>query len=189
MLEDPWKNQSMCWIAGRYLYVQTAEIMVVRQAQELVNKVNVVGTKESFALDEWQISSDAKDRKAGKFTLLNKNDASKLSFKAESEEDVEERWLKAIKEILDSEPEEEPAPSSDKSSNDEDSTDDKDLTFRLEGYHNFFYQNGDKYEGEWLGGKKHGSGRYIRADGTVYEVNHGHAVASFNGLHATNGPD
>ena len=141
--------------------------MIVRQGQDLINKVNVSGPQESFSLDEWLLSGDAKDRKATKFTFVNKTDASKLSFKAETVEDLE-RWINALNKVLESEPPEPSPAAHDNAGNGDES--DSELTFRLDGYHNFFYQNGDKYEGEWKAGKKHGLGRYIRADGTVYQV-------------------
>ena len=167
ILEDPWKTLCMCWVENRMLVVQGAEIMIVRQGQDLINKVNVSGPQESFSLDEWLLSGDAKDRKATKFTFVNKTDASKLSFKAETVEDLE-RWINALNKVLESEPPEPSPAAHDNAGNGDES--DSELTFRLDGYHNFFYQNGDKYEGEWKAGKKHGLGRYIRADGTVYQV-------------------
>ena len=33
------------------------------------------------------------------------------------------------------------------------------------------FENGDEYDGEWLGGLKHGRGCYRYADGATYEVN------------------
>jgi hypothetical protein len=166
ILEDPWKSLYMCWLEKRSICLQPAELMTVRQGQEIVNKVNLVGTEESFVLDEWQLSSDAKDRKETKFTLVNKSDGTKLSLKADTKDDTE-RWIAAIQEILDSDPPEESDASDTRS---EESQSDSDLTFQLDGYHNFFYHNGDKYEGEWKQGKKHGTGRYIRSDGTIYQV-------------------
>ena len=32
----------------------------------------------------------------------------------------------------------------------------------------YFYDNGDRYEGEFLDGKRHGSGRYFFSDGNSY---------------------
>ena len=38
-------------------------------------------------------------------------------------------------------------------------------------YHKLDYANGDSYEGEWLGGKRWGRGKYSTKDGDVYEGN------------------
>jgi hypothetical protein len=42
-------------------------------------------------------------------------------------------------------------------------------TEKLNGRHKFVYSNGDVYDGEWVNGKKQGTGTYTRADGSVYD--------------------
>jgi len=177
MFEDPWKTFVMCWIVGRNFFLQPVEVMTVRQGQGTANKTTPNGPEESFRLDDWIVSTDAKDRKAQKFTLVNKDSGEKLSFRAPSDNEVEDKWIKEIQHALESEPYE--AEAAQNGDVDDGATDGVGPTLQLDGYHNFFYGNGDKYEGEWASGKKHGSGRYIRADGTVYmgmyrnDVKHG----------------
>ena len=40
---------------------------------------------------------------------------------------------------------------------------------KRQGQGTFAYQDGGKYEGEWMGGKRDGQGKMIYPDGSVYE--------------------
>ena len=41
----------------------------------------------------------------------------------------------------------------------------------LEGYGKYYYNNGDKYEGEWKNNKREGYGIKYNISGDIYEVN------------------
>lgn len=184
----------MCWLHGKSLKMKPAEVVLAKSGQGTVEQIKVSGIEEAAELEEWQLSADNKDKKGEKFTLINKINGMKISLKADTAADAD-GWVQEISSIIGidpgrNKPTQRPSTASggdgaggrktDASggkANAEHGGDGPRAKAAAEPQHEklhgkglrFKYDNGDVYEGDFVNGKKHGDGKYTRADGSVFD--------------------